>query len=257
MEDLSRMSKRQNNVLRGYEPKCKVCNSGYQKEVEHMYELNHPYKDIKSYMEGKYENVSLMSISRHFRLHYPRRKAYFDNVKIMEAECIQEAIKKCPQLEDVFHETRRGSDYDKMIPNEDKTGFKEYIWKERSVTDIFLNDKGYCLTAHRFCSNIPKRKVCYMDDVLRSFNMKLAKLGTGYSFNESKRINLLIQKIECLECRDMFNTFTLEYLIEFVLINVLGVNLDAEKFFDLMKYEAGWDFNEMNNLLNELKKSKY
>jgi hypothetical protein len=63
LEDLSKMSERQNRILMGYEPK--VCNSGFQKEVEHMYELNRPYKDIKSYMLGNGECVSLMSISWH------------------------------------------------------------------------------------------------------------------------------------------------------------------------------------------------
>ena len=65
---------KENNALRGHEPKCKVCNSKYQKEIEHIYELKHPYKDIKAYMEDKQEPITEMSISRHFKNHYPREK---------------------------------------------------------------------------------------------------------------------------------------------------------------------------------------
>ena len=92
-EDSKKREIKENNALKGHEPKCKVCNSKYQKEIEHMYELKHPYKDIKAYMEDKQESISEMSISRHFKNHYPKRKAYFDNVKTMEDESIQEAIK--------------------------------------------------------------------------------------------------------------------------------------------------------------------
>ena len=47
LEDINKMSERQNNELRGHEPKCKVCNSKYQKEIEHLYELKHPSKILK------------------------------------------------------------------------------------------------------------------------------------------------------------------------------------------------------------------
>ena len=228
-----------------------------------MYELNRPYKDIKSYMDVKGEVVSLMSISRHFRLHYPKRKAYFDNVKTMEDECIQEAIKKCPHLKKVFHETRREPDYDKMIPNEDKTGFKEVIWKERNVTDIFLNDTGYCLTEYRFCSNIPKREVCYMDDVVSHFNIELMKLGDSYFFNESEKINLLIQKFKCFECRDFTNTRRMEYMMHLLLKNFFNIEVESDKIneflnvtFDALLFsdEVDYNFNKMDVQLKKLTK---
>lgn len=104
-EDSQKRRIKEKNALRGHEPKCKVCNSKYQKEIEHMYELKHPFKDIKVYMGDKQELITEMSISRHFKNHYPKRKAYFDNVKTMEDESIQEAIKYYPHLKDMFQET--------------------------------------------------------------------------------------------------------------------------------------------------------
>ena len=263
LENSIKMSKRHNNVIRGYEPKCKVCNSNYQKEVEHMYELNHPYRDIKVYMEDNGESVSLMSISRHFRLHYPKRKAYFDNVKLMEDECIQEAIKICPKLEDIFHDTEKELDYDKMVLNEDKTGFEEYIWKEQSLSDVFLNDMGYCLTEYRFCSNIPKREVLCMEDVVSHSNVELMKLGNSYSFDGSKRFSLLNQKSKCLECKDFNNTARIEYMMYLLLKNFFNINVESEKLneflnltFDelLFSDEVDYNFNKMDVQLKKLTK---
>ena len=251
LENLGRMSERSIRAARGYEPKCKLCNSGYQKEVEYMYECNCSYKDIKTYLEDKGEFLSLMSISRHFRNHYPRRKAYFDNVKTMEDECIQKAIEKYSRLQDIFQDTVREPDYDRMVLNEDKSNFKEYIWKERSVSDVFLNDNGYCLTDHRFCNNIPKKEALYMEDVVSNFNIELSKLNQ-YSFNESKKLNLLKQKIKCLECRDITNTIMMEYMMHLLLKNIFKIDLDYEKFKEIFHHEAEWDFTKMDNMLNKM-----
>jgi hypothetical protein len=261
LEDLDKMSKRQNNILRGYEPKCKVCNSRFQKEVEHMYELNRPYKDIKSYMMGKGESVSVMSISRHFRLHYPKRKAYFNNAKRMEEECIQKAINISPQLEDIFQDTIQKLDYDKMVLNDEGAGFKEYIWKDRSLIDVFLNDRGYCLTEYKFCNNIAPREVYCMEDVIHDSNMELAKLGNNHSFNESKKINLLKQKIKCLECKDFTNSTRMEYMMHLLLKNIFNIEIESEKlneflnttFKDLLS-TVDYDFNKMDLELNKVNK---
>ena len=169
-EDSQKREIKENNSLKGHEPKCKVCNSKYQKEIEHMYEHNHPYKDIKTYMEDKQEPISQMSLSRHFKNHYPTRKAYFVNVKTMEDESIQKAIKWHPHLKDMFQETRKEPDYDNMVLNDDQTDFKEIIWIDRPVSDIFLYDNGYCLTEYRLCSSVPKKEVQYMEETLSNFD---------------------------------------------------------------------------------------
>jgi len=261
LEDLNKMSEKQNNALRGHEPKCKVCNSKYQKEIEHMYELKHPYKNIKAYMEDKNESISEMSISRHFKNHYPKRKAYFDNVKTMEDKSIQDAIESCPHLKDVFHETREVFDYDKMVWNDDKGRYEEIVWKERPCSDIFLHDEGYCLTEYRLCSSVPKKELLFMEEILSNIDDKITKMDK-YSFNESKKIDLLNKKIKCFECRNFTNNNRMEYMMHLLLKNIFNIEVESEKLneflnltFDdlLFSAEVDYDFNKMDKLLGKFK----
>lgn len=258
-EDSEKRAIKENNALKGHEPKCKVCNSEYQKEIEHMYELNRPYKDIKTYMENKEESITEMSISRHFKNHYPKRKAYFDNVKKMEDESIQEAIKWYPYLKELFQETRKEPDWDKMVLNDEQTDFKEIIWIDRPVSDIFLNDHGYCLTEHRLCSTVPKKEVLYMEDTLSQIDDKLRSLNKR-SFNESEKIDLLNKKIGCFECRDSTHNNRLEYIMHLLLKKFYNVNVESDKLhefldltFDDLFSSVDYDFNEMDKLLAKYK----
>jgi hypothetical protein len=83
-------------------------------------------------MEDKNEPITEMSISRHFKNHYPKRKAYFYNVKTMEDESIQKAIKSCSHLKDFFHETRNEPDWDKPV-YDDNGNIIKFEWKEVSL----------------------------------------------------------------------------------------------------------------------------
>jgi hypothetical protein len=261
MEDLNKMSERQNNALKGHEPKCKICNSKYQKEIEHLYELKRPFKDIKAYMEKKHEPVSQMAISRHFKNHYPKRKAYFDNVKKMEDESIQKAIKSYPYLKEVFHETRSEWDYDKMVFNDDKGRYEEIIYKDRSVSDMFLHDNGFCLTEHRLCHRVPKKQTEYMEEILSNIDDKIDS-SDDYSFNQSEKIDLLNQKIKCFECRDMTYNTRMEYMMHLLLKNIFNIEVETEKMneflnltFDDLLFSEGvdYDFNKMDKILGKFK----
>ena len=258
-EDSQKREIKENNSLKGHEPKCKVCNSKYQKEIEHMYEHNHPYKDIKTYMEDKQEPISQMSLSRHFKNHYPTRKAYFVNVKTMEDESIQKAIKWHPHLKDMFQETRKEPDYDNMVLNDDQTDFKEIIWIDRPVSDIFLYDNGYCLTEYRLCSSVPKKEVQYMEETLSNFDDKIRSLDK-HSFNESEKIDLLDKKIGCFECRDSTHNRRMEYMMHLLLKNIFNIEVESEKLneflnltFDdlLFSAEVDYDFNKMDKRLKK------
>jgi hypothetical protein len=260
-EDSKKREIKENNALRGHEPKCKVCNSNYQKEIEHMYELKHPYKDIKAYMEDKKENISQMAISRHFKNHYPTRKAYFDNVKTMEDESIQEAINSYPHLKSMFQETRREPDWDKMVLNEDQTDFKEVILHDRLVSDIFLHDHGYCLTEYRLCGSVPKKETLYMEDTLSNIDDKVRSMDK-YSFNQAEKIDLLNQKINCFECRDSTHNRRMEYMMHLLLKNFFNIEVESDKLneflnltFDdlLFSAEVDYDFNKMDKLLGKFK----
>jgi archaellum component FlaC len=252
MEDLVKMSERSNNALKGHEPKCKICNSKYQKEVEHMYELNHPYKDIKAYLEDKEEFLSEMAISRHFKNHYPKRKAYFDNVKTMEDDSIQEAIEEYPRLEKIFHETMKEYDTDKTVYDEDGK-FRNFEFVEKTYAYKFLNEMGFCFTRFSICNNTPKRELTDMEDVLTTIDNEMNKLDY-HSYNESKKIDLLNRKLRCFKCKESSNSLIMEYMMHLLLKYIFNLDLEYWKFEEMFNLDVEyWNHEKMDNLLNKIK----
>lgn len=261
---LVKSSERSIKFAMGYEPKCKVCNSGYQKEVEYMYECNSSYREIKDFLEGNGEFLSLMSISRHFRNHYPKRKAYFDNVKSMEDVSIQEAIGKYQFLKDIFQDTVKKPDYDKMVFNDDKGYYDEIIYTNRPVTDIFLHDHGYCLTEYRFCGSVPKKQVVYMEEILSIIDDKMKSMDK-HSFNQSEKIDLLNKKIRCFECRNLTYNNRMDYMMHLLLKNIFNIKVKSEKLNEflnltldelLLSDEVDYDFNKMDKILSKINNTK-
>jgi hypothetical protein len=252
---------KEENRVRGHEPKCKVCNSEYQVTLDNMKEDYKTYREMKEFLENQGESISQMALSRHFSNHYPKRKAYLDNIKTMEDESIKEAIESYPFLKSIFQETRRELDYDNMVLDEEQTGFKENIFLERTLSDIFLHDNGYCLEEYRFCSRVPKKQTEYMDEIIGSIDEKIRSLDK-YSFNESKKIDLLNQKIECYECRNSTNNLRMEYMMHLLLKNIFKIEVESDKLneflnltFDKLLFsdEVDYDFNKMDKLLANFK----
>ena len=58
----------------GYAPKCKVCNSPLVHEIEELREEGYTLEDILEELE--ITDISIMSLSRHFKNHYPKSKEY-------------------------------------------------------------------------------------------------------------------------------------------------------------------------------------
>lgn len=251
MLSLKKISKTIENANKGYEPKCKICNSKFQDKIEDMYEWEHPFREMKDFLEGKGENVSLMALSRHFKNHYPTRKVYLNNVKKMENKAIQDAIKTYPRLEKIFLEKFTEPDYDKPIYNNNGDIIK-FEWCERSNIDRFLKEDGFCLTGLHFCSNIPKKEVLYMEDTLSKIDSEIKNIER-YSYHDHEKMELLNKKFECLSCRDLEHEVTLDYLIHSFSKNVLGVNIEPEKFKEIFYHDAKWDPDKMDNIFNELK----
>ena len=57
---------------KGYAPRCKVCNHPDVDKIESLREDNYTYEDIKSILNL---DMSIMSLSRHFKDHYPKEPA--------------------------------------------------------------------------------------------------------------------------------------------------------------------------------------
>lgn len=258
-ESMLKMKEKSDNSRRGYEPKCKICNSDFQDEIDEMYEWEKPFREIKEFLEDKGEAVSQMALSRHYRNHYPTRRVYLDNIKKMEDESIQKAIKYYPHLEVEFQETVREPDWDNMELNEEGTGFKETIWIDRPKSDIFLNDHGYCMEDYRLCDNVPKKEVHYMEDTLSKIDENIRDINRFY--NDSAKIDLLNKKIKCLDCRNSTNNYRMEFIMQLLLKKFYDIDLeekDTHQFlnttFSDILFSVDFDLKEIDKLLNKLKK---
>jgi len=240
------------NKKKGYEPKCKICNSAFQDEIDDLYDRFTTLTDIKEYLEDRGEEVSIMSLSRHYKKHYPIRKEYKDELKKMEDSAVKEAIETYPRLKEILQGVTEEFDPENSLYYENGN-VKQIKTKKIPVIDVFLNKEGYCLTGYKFCSNIPKRKVKDFDEVVSDFDFKLYKLSQEYFSNTDDKIQLLNKKCKCLECKGMYNDFAIDYILEYILKNIIGIDLEGYKFLELMNQEAGWDNEEMEGIINRLK----
>ena len=101
----------------GYSPRCSICTHSKVDEIEKLRDLGYTYEEI---IEELDLDVSLMSLSRHFKNHYPNKARYRLKQEKLMLDKVIEAINDYPYLEDYFK--------DKPY---------EYI-KE------FINLKGFC-----------------------------------------------------------------------------------------------------------------
>ena len=106
----------------GYAPRCKVCNSPQVDEIERLREEGCPYEVI---IERLDLDMSIMSLSRHFKDHYPKRTRYKLKRKKLMLENVIEAIEKYPYLEAYF----KNKDYKKEAQLEDQR-------KENTIQEI-------------------------------------------------------------------------------------------------------------------------
>ena len=84
----------------GYSSRCKVCNSEYLDQIEELREDGYTYNGILEELE--IDNLSIMSLSRHFQHHYPKSQAYKEKQELEALENMKEAYLKYPFLEDFF-----------------------------------------------------------------------------------------------------------------------------------------------------------
>jgi hypothetical protein len=61
-----------------------------------------------------------------------------------------------------------------------------------------------------------------MEEILSNINNKIKSMD-NYSFNESKKIDLLNQKIKCFECRNSTNNNRMEYMMHLLLKNIFNI----------------------------------
>ena len=229
-EDLERMERYANYKKVGYEPKCKICNSEYQNQVEALREDDYTLEEIRDFLEEHGEDVSIMSLSRHFDRHYPTRKAYLMGLdeekaqKILEGEkTIEGDLKYNPEFEEILEEEHTYYDFDK---------YGEYNSFTEKGRDIYIFKMGYCITGARFCKLISPLKYMAGSEVTDNLRTELFKINNGLvnDWMGEKKIKLLDKSLKCTNCQAFWNECITHGLLNLVLNELYGVELKPEEF---------------------------
>ena len=219
----------------GYAPKCKVCNSEYLDDIELLRKEGYTYEEILEELE--LTDISLMSLSRHFKNHFPKSQAYKNKQEIQMLENIREAYLKYPFLEDYFKD-------------------KDIQYLER-----FNNTDGFCTDKFCLCSSIPASTVSNgnrnIPDLYRRQEEEIDK-KREYSFlfddNKINEIKLQYNQkvIDCLNCRNQIQEERLNLLEKIITYNFLNIPTDnKELYFNLLEFDGNPE--EFIEILNQAK----
>lgn len=231
--DLEIMERYANYKRIGYEPKCKICNSEYQNQVEALKEDDYTLEEMRDFLGDHGETVSIMSLSRHFERHYPTRKAYLmglDEEKaqmILEGEkVIEKDIKYDPEFEEVLEGDISIYDY---VDGE----YKEIKKKAR---DVYIFDYGYCFTGDHLCKYVPKLKRLGGEEVTANMNTELFKINNGLvnDWMGEKKTKILEEFIECMQCQVTSNDCKTLGLLNLVLWKQYGATMEEDEFNKLI-----------------------
>ena len=210
--------------LHGYSSRCSICTHSKVDEIEKLRDMGYTYEEIVEELDL---DVSIMSLSRHFKNHYPNKTRYRLKQEKIMLEKVVEAINDYPFLEAYFN--------DKPY---------EYV-KE------FINLNGFCTDCFRLCKKAPAGKVVTSNIILNAYDSIIdEKLNSYYTRNE-EAIDLLKLKDDCLNCRNNSLSDKLNLLETIIARNVLGVeNLERNELLYLLytKYD-----NDTGALIDDLK----
>lgn len=246
---LNKMMRRAHNKRIGFEPKCKICTSKLVNEIEKKKREGATLKELQTYiMDESHEEVSLMSLSRHFNIHYQQKLKYIDEERLKEEKELQEGekeIKKTlkyhPELEADLNFEYTLDNYDKPTYNDEGicTGFETYM---RTGWEIFILDKGYCYTRQQFCDNIPKKQIYMSDEAISKIDTEIIRIEerSNDPFGE-KRIHLLNKKFKCLQCSLWPKEMVLDGLLYLVTKKIVGTPMEMDKFYKLLSKDCDCD----------------
>lgn len=227
---LESMERHANYKMIGYEPKCKICNSEYQNQVESLKEDDYTLEEMKEFLMENGEEVSIMSLSRHFERHYPTRKAYLMGLdeekaqKIIEGEkVIERDLKYDPDFEEILESNHTYYGNDK---NGEFTSFTE---KGR---DIYIFKHGYCITGDQFCNLVPRLKRLAGNEVTDNLSTEIFKINQGivHDWSNEKKIKLLEDSLKCTNCQAFYHECLTQGLLMIVLNKWYRVEMEPEEF---------------------------
>lgn len=218
-----REEKKAHNKKVGYAPKCKVCNSEYLDEIERLREEGHTYEEILE--ELNITDISMMSLSRHFKNHYPNSQAYKDKQQLELLENIKEAYIKYPFLEDYF-----------------KNKDLEYL-------ECFNNNNGFCTDCFRLCEYIPPSIVSDSNKTILSLKCmaydeiknKANRSCLGLDKDKENAINLKYTSYitACLNCKNELNEKRISLLENIITYHFLNIPpKKKELYFNLLEFDG-------------------
>ena len=220
---LDRWKENIHNKKIGYSPKCKVCNSPHLDKIEELREEGQTLEEIK---ESLNLDVSIMSLSRHFKNHYPQNQRYKLRQQILLLENTREAYIKYPYLENYF-----------------KSKPLEYL-------ERFNNKDGFCTDGFCLCEMVEAGTVSNSFDNIRNLGQEMInkieniQKGSYLSFNRTEdilqiKLNSTLEINLCLRCKETYTSDRLDLLEKIITYNFLNIPIeDKETYFNFLNFKG-------------------
>lgn len=206
----------------GYASRCKVCNSEYLNQIEQLREDGYTFEEILEELE--IDDISLMSLSRHFQKHYPKSQAYKEKQELEALENMREAYLKYPFLEDFFKD------------------------KDLETIEEFNTGSGFCTDVFDLCYFIPPHTVSNSNKCINILSAKqnhdLRKKKENTLFYKDTdgfkiQIDSLNNIVECLNCKNEFNEKRVNLLEKIITYNLLNLEPnDKELYYILLNFNG-------------------
>ena len=225
------------NTKVGYAPKCKVCNSEYLDEIEELREEGYTYEEILEDLE--IDDISIMSLSRHFQNHYPKSQKYKNQQRLQMLENIKEAYLKYPFLEEYFEN------------------------KDLQYLEDFNTSYGFCTDRFGLCGHLEGSTVsngnANINRLLIERDTEIQQKSKNWFFDKDDETRIKLKYndtlIICLSCRHQIQENRLNLLERIITYNFLNVPPESkELYFNLLEFDGTPD--EFIQMLEEGKPEK-
>ena len=211
----------------GYSPRCSICNHKKIYEIEQLREEGYTLEEIKQELELE---VSIMSLSRHFKNHRPKTTEYKIKQELLMLDKVLDSINEYPFLEDYFRS------------------------RDLIAIDKFLNKDGFCTDCFRLCNKINPGIVTDSEAIQDYYNERIKEevLDLSYSYYRYDFIrifNYMKEKDHCINCRDRSLNDRLNILEMVIAANILNLEVDPKELIYLLynKYD-----NDIYSMMVEL-----
>lgn len=225
---VSKITERIENKSKGYGSRCKVCNHDKRDDIEEFRELGYSFSKILEEL-GLNGVISEMSLSRHFKDHYPQSKKYKQKMELLQEKEIQKAIKYYPPIKPYFLE-----DHD-------------------DFSETFFNNYGFCTMNQDLCDIIPEKEILYPEDVLSKLYDKYNAIDMHQTSN---KLNYLNHIIRCQNCQLMNIQNNYNFLLEIILEKLFDKDLSFEKDLISLIIDNDYDKKIITKELEKIGKNK-